>query len=256
MAAPTPVSSLVHSSTLVVAGCVLCVKLGNCMRVVWINGLLVGLEDFGLFDYVTNCDSDVDIVEWYVLVDDDTYYESCVGEGFIVYKCWYYNEEYSICLSIKEDTLFHLVNVVLFMSVIYSLRMVYVLIGGLSGDGCSGIGHGLAFLLITPFVMMLFVLGVWVSSGVMNVDLYYEYLGSKIVGLKVFILGFVKIVGFDCGGVIGVIWVVPFSLRWKSMGLKSLGFLREIGFTSGSLVDRVNFEECVLGKYVVSNGGS
>ncbi|KRX11772.1 hypothetical protein T07_6992 [Trichinella nelsoni] len=31
------------------------------------------------------------------------------------------------------------------MSVIYSLRMVYVLIGGLSGDGCSGIGHGLVF---------------------------------------------------------------------------------------------------------------
>ncbi|KRY46721.1 NADH-ubiquinone oxidoreductase chain 5 [Trichinella britovi] len=71
---------------------------------------------------------------------------------------------------------------------------------------------------------------VWVFSGVVNVDLYYEYLGSKIVGLKVFILSFVK--GMHVSGVMSLVNlvgfnIVPFSLRWKSIGLKSLGFLRE-----------------------------
>ncbi|KRX56656.1 NADH-ubiquinone oxidoreductase chain 4 [Trichinella sp. T9] len=201
-----PLSSLVHSSTLVVAGCVLCVKLGDCIRVVWVNGLLIVLEDFGLFDYVADCDGNVNIVEWYILVDDDAYYESCIGEGLIVYECWYSDEEYSVCLSVKEDTLFHLMNVVLFMSVIYSLRMVYVLMGGLSVmvvpvlvmgwflimnfsmpcNPCFDVFK--AFLLVTPFVMMLFV-------------------------LKVFVLGFVK--SMHVSGVMSLVSLVSFNVGLK-----------------------------------------
>ncbi|KAL1237433.1 NADH-ubiquinone oxidoreductase chain [Trichinella spiralis] len=228
MAAPTPVSSLVHSSTLVVAGCVLCVKLGNCMRVVWVNGLLIvvglltrlyaSLMAFFEFDlkkilaYSTMSQvamvmlmllsgiyslmvihivnhalvkallfMNVGIIMRYMFANQEVRMVTCVryNVGFVLgrvilclvvmcgltFTSCYYSKEYSVCLSIKEDTLFHLVNVVLFMSVMYSLRMIYVLMGGLSGK-------------------------VWVFSGVMNVDLYYGCLNSRVVGLKVFMLSF------------------------------------------------------------------
>ncbi|KRZ82479.1 NADH-ubiquinone oxidoreductase chain 4 [Trichinella sp. T8] len=286
MAAPTPVSSLVHSSTLVVAGCVLCVKLGDCMGVMWVNGLLVvlglltrlyaSLMAFFEFDLkkilAYSTISQIAMVMLMLLsgiyslmmihVMNHALVKALlfmdVGIMMRVILCLivmcgltftscYYSKEYSVCLSIKEDTLFHLMNVVLFISVMYSLRIVYVLMGGLSGkvmivpvmvmgwflimnfsmpcNPCFDVFK--AFLLVTPFVMILFVLKVWVFSGVMNVDLYYEYLGSKIVGLKVFVLGFVK--GMHVSGVMSLVSLVGFNVRLKmeSMGLKSLGFLRE-----------------------------
>ncbi|KAL1242209.1 NADH-ubiquinone oxidoreductase chain [Trichinella spiralis] len=246
MAAPTPVSSLVHSSTLVVAGCVLCVKLGNCMRVVWVNGLLIvvglltrlyaSLMAFFEFDlkkilaYSTMSQvamvmlmllsgiyslmvihivnhalvkallfMNVGIIMRYMFANQEVRMVTCVGYnvGFVLgrvilclvvmcgltFTSCYYSKEYSVCLSIKEDTLFHLVNVVLFMSVMYSLRMIYVLMGGLSGDGCPNAGYGLIF-------DYKFFYAVWVFSGVMNVDLYYGCLNSRVVGLKVFMLSF------------------------------------------------------------------
>nr|QRN72421.1 NADH dehydrogenase subunit 5 [Trichinella spiralis]QRN72434.1 NADH dehydrogenase subunit 5 [Trichinella spiralis]QRN72447.1 NADH dehydrogenase subunit 5 [Trichinella spiralis] len=307
MAAPTPVSSLVHSSTLVVAGCVLCVKLGNCMSVVWVNGLLIvvglltslyaSLMAFFEFDlkkilaYSTMSQvamvmlmllsgmyslmvmhivnhalvkallfMNVGIIMSYMFANQEVRMVTCVSYnvGFVLgsvilclvvmcgltFTSCYYSKEYSVCLSIKEDTLFHLVNVVLFMSVMYSLRMIYVLMGGLSGkvflncfsvsfagvqvmvvpmlvmgwflimnfsmpcDPCFDVFK--AFLLVTPFVMLLFVLKVWVFSGVMNVDLYYGCLNSSVVGLKVFMLSFVK--GMHVSGMVSLISLVGFNM--------------------------------------------
>nr|YP_009110073.1 NADH dehydrogenase subunit 5 [Trichinella nelsoni]AIW57010.1 NADH dehydrogenase subunit 5 [Trichinella nelsoni] len=307
MAAPTPVSSLVHSSTLVVAGCVLCVKLGNCMGVAWVDGLLVvmglltsfyaGLMALFEFDlkkilaYSTMSQiamvmlmllsgmyslmmmhivnhalvkallfMNIGVVMSYMFANQEVRVVTCVGcnIGFVLgsvvlclvvmcgltFTSCYYSKEYSVCLGIKEDTLFHLMNVVLFMSVMYSLRMIYVLMGGLSGKvflNCFNVSFAgvqvmvvpmlvmgwflvmnfsmpcnpcfdvfKAFLLVTPFVMLLFVLKVWVFSGVMNVDLYYEYLNSKVAGLKVFVLGFVK--GMHVSGMVSLVSLVGFNV--------------------------------------------
>ncbi|KRY96471.1 hypothetical protein T4C_5120 [Trichinella pseudospiralis] len=58
----------------------------------WVNGLLVvvGLLT-SLFDYIAGCYGDVNIIEGFVFVNDDACYESCIGEGFVVYKYWRYN---------------------------------------------------------------------------------------------------------------------------------------------------------------------
>ncbi|KAL1228850.1 NADH-ubiquinone oxidoreductase chain [Trichinella spiralis] len=100
----------------------------------------------------------VGIIMRYMFANQEVRMVTCVGYnvGFVLGR---------VILCLVEDTLFHLVNVVLFMSVMYSLRMIYVLMGGLSviGFGCSDV---VGVIWVVPFSLS-FTMNNWLSMWTM-----------------------------------------------------------------------------------------
>ncbi|KRZ65584.1 NADH-ubiquinone oxidoreductase chain 4 [Trichinella papuae] len=358
---------MIHSSTLAVAGCVLCVKLGDCMGVMWVNGLLVvvGLLTRLYASLIAFFELDLKKILAYSTMSQVAMVMLILLRGLYSLMMMHVMNHALVKALLfinigvmirKSSSLFggyvwvDVYVLLLFegVFVMYSLRVIYVLMGGLSGKvffnrfGVSfaniqvliipvlvmgwflimnfsmpcnpGFDVFKALLLITPFVMLLFVLKVWVFPWVINVDLYYEYLNSGIIGLKFFVLSFVK--GLHVSGFIpligllnikrgfeeskilegDVVWCVFYAVvvifgftvnNWLSMwtvlelttwvavvivieemnssevmfkfylvsSLSSMVLLY-LWFASGSLVNGVGFEECVLGEYVISYGCS